>query len=64
VMFLAAPVSLADLALGIMTAFFFLMWTSDQPTTFQRKPTAMARTWMLAMLIMITVISTFVAVAL
>lgn len=64
VMFLAAPISLADLALGIMTAFFFLMWISDQPTMFQRKPTAMARTWMLAMLIMVTIISVFVAVAL
>lgn len=64
VMFLSAPVSLADLALGIMVAFFFLMWTSDQPSMFQRTPTAMARTWMLALLIMITVISLFVAVAL
>lgn len=64
VMFLSAPVSLANLALGAMTAFFFVMWTSDQPTPFQRKPTPMARTWMLAMLLMVTVISIFVAIAL
>ncbi len=64
VMFLAAPVSIANLALGTMTAFFFLMWTSDQPTMFQRTPTKMARTWMMAMLIMITIISIFAAIEL
>jgi hypothetical protein len=64
VFILNAPVSIADLAFGAMVAFFFLMWTSDQPSRFQRRPSKIARTWMLALLVMITILAFFAAVAL
>jgi hypothetical protein len=64
VFFLKAPVSIADLALGGMAAFFFLMWTSDQPSRFQRRPSKLARTWMQALLVMVTILGIFVAIAL
>jgi hypothetical protein len=64
VMFLSAPISIADLALGLMAAFFFLMWTSDQPSRYIRRPNESARIWMLALLILVTILAVFAAVAL
>jgi hypothetical protein len=64
VMFLSVPISVADLALGVMVAFFFLMWTSDQQTRYTRRPSEAARLWMLALLVMVTILAVFAAVAL
>jgi hypothetical protein len=64
VMFLSTPISIANLALGAMAAFFFLMWTSDQPSRYIRRPNEAARIWMLALLIMVTILAVFAAVAL
>lgn len=57
-----APVSIANLALGAMAAFFFMMALASAPSN--RKPAIPPdeRTWPLAILLMLTVISVAVAV--
>jgi hypothetical protein len=62
VILLSVPIAITDLALGIMVAFFFLMWTSDQPSRYIRKPSESARIWMLGLLIMVTIVAVFIAI--
>ncbi len=56
-----APLAVANLALGAMEAFFFVMWISKQPSDHGRVIDEDNRKWGLALLLMVTVISITVA---
>jgi hypothetical protein len=62
VLFLDTPVSIANLALGTMEAFFFVMRISNQPSQYRRVIGPDVRVWVRAFLIMTTVVCVFVAV--
>ncbi|HKG40477.1 MAG TPA: hypothetical protein VKB25_15925 [Conexibacter sp.] len=57
-----APISIANLALGSMEAYFFVMWISKQPTRFSRRIPPESRVWGMALLLMVTVVSITIAV--
>lgn len=58
-----APIAIANLALGMMEAFFFLMWVGNQPSAFGRiEISSQAQPWGIAFLVMVTVLSTTIAV--
>jgi hypothetical protein len=62
VLFLDTPVSIANLALGAMEAFFFLMRISGQTTTYSRLAGTNAQIWIRAFLIMVTVTCGVIAI--
>lgn len=64
VLFLGAPVAIANLALGVMIAFFFLMWISNAPSRYRRRLSSLGKLWGKALLVMITVLGIVTAVAL
>ena len=57
-----APVSVANLALGTMEAFFFMMALADAPETRQPSIPRGQHIWPLSLLLMLTTISISVAV--
>jgi hypothetical protein len=63
VMVVGAPVSIANLAFGSMEAFFFVMRIAVQPSRYQRRLEAHARTLAGALLLMLTVLCAALAVA-
>jgi hypothetical protein len=59
-----APIAIANLALGLMEAFFFLMWIGNQQSAFGRiEISSRAQPWGVAFLIMVTVLSITIAVS-
>lgn len=64
IFFLGAPISSAGLALGAMAAFFFLLWTSDQPSQYTRTSGPAARLYMLVFLIIISMVAITAAIRL
>lgn len=62
VVVLDAPISIANLALGAMESYFFLMWIAKQPTRFSRSISPENRIWGMALLLMVTVVSITIAV--
>jgi hypothetical protein len=58
-----APVSMANLALGTMEAFFFLMWIGNDQSPFGRiEISSRAQPWGVALLLMTTIVAITVAV--
>lgn len=58
-----APVSIANLALGTMEAFFFLMWIGNDQSPFGRiEISSRAQPWGVALLLMTTIVAITVAV--
>jgi hypothetical protein len=58
-----APIALANLALGTMEAFFFVMWIGSEDTPFGRiELSKRAQPWGVALLLMTTIISLTIAV--
>lgn len=64
VLFAGAPVFAANAALGAMTFFFFLMWVSDAPSPYVRRPSERNRIWGKTILVMVTVFGLIAAAAL
>lgn len=63
VMVVGAPISIANLALGSMEAFFFVMRISVQPSRYQRRLDSNSRALAGALLLMLTVLCAALAVA-
>jgi hypothetical protein len=61
VLFLDTPVSIGNLALGSMMAFFFVMRISSQPSGFSRGIPPDRRNFVLTVLVMLTVLCTVIA---